>query len=258
VALGVAYDGTDFAGFAPQTNGRAVADVLGAALARLLRCPGPVGVKGAARTDAGVHALGQVAVFDPPRDGPAIPIDRLPAALAPHLPEDLAVWGASAVPAGWDPVREATGKTYVYRILLSPYPCPLRRRVVWRVAHPLEVARMTEAAEGLLGRRDFAAFRSSGGSARSSVRTLRRLNVALKGDEVRFTVEADGFLYRMVRNLVGTLVEIGAGRAPIGAAVAALESRDRRKAGPAAPPQGLCLMSVHYGLTPPIARPYLH
>jgi tRNA pseudouridine38-40 synthase len=250
VALLVAYDGTEFAGFQSQVNGRAVQDVLEAALADLYGTT--LRVRAASRTDAGVHAVGQVASVDL---GDAaryarIPLERLPLALDGRLPADVRVLAARAAGPGFDP-RRAASKTYRYRLLARPAPCPLRRRFVWHVGGRLDVEAMATAAEAVIGRHDFSAFAAAGASGASRVREVRALRVrAAADDEVHVDVEADGFLYRMVRNLVGTLVEIGRGRRAASDMASILASRRRALAGATAPPQGLCLMEVRYADDP--------
>lgn len=247
VALLVAYDGSDFAGFQSQANGRAVQDVLEAALGRLYGAA--LRVRGASRTDAGVHALGQVVSFDlgDPALAGRIPLDRLPLALDGLLPPDVRVLGARTASASFDP-RRAVRKHYRYRLLVRPAPCPLRRREVWHVPPPLDLGAMARAAAQLAGRHDFAAFAASGGRVGSTVRHLERLEVRRAcPDEVHVEAVADGFLYHMVRNLVGTLVEVGRGRRRPEEMASLLASRRREAAGATAPARGLCLLAVEYG-----------
>jgi tRNA pseudouridine38-40 synthase len=200
-------------------------------------------VEGAGRTDAGVHALGQVAAFDAARD---IPLDRLQAALNSRLPADIAVADLAEVPPTFRPAADAVSKHYRYRLHVGRTKPVLEARYVWHWYRPIGVGPMQEAARLLAGRHDFASFQSRGGEREDTVRELHRLEVAERGQEVHFDVEGDRFLYRMVRNLVGTLVEVGSGHRPPAWVEAALEARDRRAAGPCAPPQGLCLMAVRY------------
>ncbi len=246
VALLVAYDGTAFAGFQSQRNGRAVQDVLEDGLESLYGAR--LRVRGASRTDAGVHALGQVAGFDLPDERLAgrLPLERLGPALDGILPHDVRVLAARSAPAAFDP-RRAVAKAYRYRILNRPAPCPLRRHRVWHVAPDLDREAMDGAARALVGRHDFSAFAGAGGDTRSRVREIRLLAVdALGDDEITIDVTADGFLYHMVRNIVGTLVDCGLGRRPPASVGAILAGGRRADAGPTAPPQGLYLMAVRY------------
>jgi tRNA pseudouridine38-40 synthase len=237
------YDGTDFEGWQVQPGARrCVQGVLEAALARLAE--GPVAVFGAGRTDAGVHAWGQVASvraasrLDPP---------TLRRALNALLPRDLAVRELEAAPAGFHARRDARSKLYVYRLWNAPQRSPLRERFALHVPAPLDLAALRTGAEALVGTRDFASFRAAGGSGRTSVRTLSRIEwLGEPGDELRLEVEGTGFLRHMVRNLVGTLLEVGRGRRPAGTLSALLEARDRRLAGPTAPAHGLTLVRVDY------------
>jgi tRNA pseudouridine38-40 synthase len=243
VALWVGYDGTDFAGFQTQTNGRSVQGVLEEALGELYGRR--VRVRGASRTDSGVHARMQVVAFDLWPGDRTIPVERLALALAGHLPPDVAVVAAHKVPLGFLP-RRARSKTYRYRILNRLAPCALRRRVVWHLTHPLDVEAMAQAARLFIGRHDFAALGSAGSPRQSTVREVYSLRVWREGDEVRVEVTANGFLYRMARTLVGSLVEVGRGRWGASYLKEVLDRGDRRQAGPTAPPQGLCLVQVEY------------
>lgn len=247
VKLTLRYDGTGYAGFAPQPGERTVWSVLVEAIRRATGEQPAIRVAG--RTDAGVHARGQVVSF---ATASRIPTDRLPYALNRHLPPDVVVVAAEDVPAGFHARFDAVAKVYSYTIDNSPFPCPLLRRYAWFVPQPLDLQAMRSAAALLVGRHDFAAFRSTGGAARTSVRTLRRLEVdevpgaPVVGRLLRVEAEADGFLYNMVRILAGTLVEVGLGRRTLEDVRAALATGDRTRAGRTAPPHGLCLERVHY------------
>src|SRR5262245_20088721 len=223
------YDGTEFAGWQSQAQGeRTVQATLAAALAEIAGAP--VRVTGAGRTDAGVHAEGQVAA--------AVLETRLDAAtqlraLNARLPRNLVVLDCAPARDSFDPRREARGKLYRYAVWNAPVASPLRRRRCHHVPAPLDVAAMKDAAAHLVGRHDFASFQGAGSSVVETVRTLARADVAgASGGEVLFAFEADGFLRHMVRNLVGTLLEVGAGRRPAGSMPALLAARDRTQAGP--------------------------
>ncbi len=241
IMMVVQYDGTDYAGFQRQPDVPTVQGELESALERLLS--EPVHLKAASRTDAGVHALGQVVSF---RTSNPIPVENLPRALNGMLPLAVSVVQAAEVPDDFYPRFDAIGKQYTYRILNREVPSPFICRYAWHVEEALDVDAMAEAAQVLTGEHDFAAFCAAGSSVRSTVRNLYRFDIDLNGDIIEARLAADGFLYMMVRIIMGTLVEVGLGRLTVGDVEAILASRDRRKAGPTAPPQGLCLVRVDY------------
>ena len=242
LALKVAYDGTYFHGFQKQPGLRTVQGVLEACLASLTRsvCP----VKGAGRTDAGVHAKGQVVSFCC-EDWP-VPVDRVVPALNGALPEDIAVLAAAEVPPGFHPRYDAVRKVYRYTIFRRAVRCPLARLYALHFPGPLDMARLVEATDLLVGRHDFRAFQNAGRPVKSAVRTLFTCRVQEDRDFLHFWFAADGFLYQMVRIIVGTLLEIGRGRLAPAVIDEALKSGERRLLGPTAPPHGLCLEEVHY------------
>ena len=241
--LTLEYDGTDFAGWQSQKQGeRTVQATLAAALAEI--AGQPVRVLGAGRTDAGVHAEGQVAAasfatrLDP---------ETLARASNAKLPADLTVVAATLAPDGFDPRREARSKLYRYALWNGSAPSPLRRRRCHHVREPVDVAAMAGTAAALVGRHDFASFRAAGSPVASTTRTLMR--VAVEGEargEIRFELLGDGFLRHMVRNIVGTLLEVGLGRRAPESLPALLAARDRSAAGPTAPACGLTLVRVDY------------
>ncbi len=239
--LTVQYDGTDYHGFQRQPDVPTIQSEIERALSRLL--DEHVTIVGAGRTDAGVHALGQTVTFDTDRP---IPTERVPQALNLILPNAISCVGATEVGADFHPRYDAVGKLYGYRILNRELPSPFIGRYAWHIREPLDAPRMAAAAATLLGRHDFAAFSSAGGSASTSVRTLTRLDVERHGDLVELRAEADGFLYMMVRRLVGALVEIGLGNLSAEELGRILRGRDRTKAVWIAPPQGLSLIKVIY------------
>lgn len=245
VKLVVAYDGTEFHGFAVQKGLRTVQGVLSATLSRL--AGHPVAVTGAGRTDAGVHALAQVVNFDA-RDWPC-PVERMPLALNPLLPADLAVTAAEEVPPAFHARRSARDKTYVYTVYNRPVRSPFWGRYSYQVGPPLDVAAMARAAAYLAGVHDFAAFGAAGRPVASTVRHVFRAGVEADGPLVRLTFCANGFLYKMVRMMAGTLVEVGRGKCEPQAVAALLEPGNPERGGPALPPQGLCLTTVRYGET---------
>ncbi len=242
VKLILSYDGTRYVGWQVQPNGPSVQAEVERALATLHGAP--VRVTAAGRTDAGVHALGQVGSFAVER---ALPVSAYVKGMNALLPEDVAVRHAEVRDAPFDARRDARGKRYRYRIENGPTRAPLTRLQAWQVFRPLDAAAMREAAAPLLGRHDFSAFRAADCEAHHAVRELRRLDVIEAGDgRIEVVAEATAFLKHMVRNLVGTLVEVGLGARAAGSMPALLASRDRTLAGRTAPPQGLVLEEVFY------------
>ena len=253
-ALKVEYDGTPFAGWQRQAEHPSVQGAIEAALARLE--PGPHTIAAAGRTDAGVHATGQVAMCDLARDWAPF---RLSEALNHHLkPDPVAILDCALVPEDWHPRFDATERRYTYRILSRRAPLTLEAGRLWRVNHALDAGAMAEAARHLLGRHDFTTFRSSICQADSPVRTLDALDVEEiarpDGTEIRLHVRARSFLHNQVRSFAGTLERVGAGAWPPARVAEALAARDRAACGPVAPPQGLCLTGVGYKADPFGAR----
>jgi len=241
------YDGADFLGFQRQAQGllRTVQGDVEAALGRI----GWAGkaVLGAGRTDTGVHAAGQVIAFDFdwPHDD-----DDLQRALNANLPADVAVKSLAVCAPDFHPRFRARGRRYRYTIYNAPVRSPLAARYAWHVWPPaLNVEAMQTASRPLIGRHDFAAFGTDPEAGDSTVRTVSVAEWSrAAGDRLTFDIQADAFLYRMVRSLVGALKRVGAGDLTSAEFEAILESRDRARCPPLAPPQGLCLMEVLYGL----------
>ncbi|WP_426753664.1 tRNA pseudouridine(38-40) synthase TruA [Myxococcus sp. Y35] len=245
--LTLEYEGTRYVGWQVQPQGPSIQSVLEEGLERLLG--ERVSVASAGRTDAGVHALGQVACFDTRR---VLPMKAYFMGLNGMLPPDVAVVDAVEVPEDFDPRRWSLGKRYRYRVSNRRTRSPLRRMTHWEIFAPLDVEAMRRAAVHLVGRHDYSAFRASDCQAKHAVREVRGLAVeGASGDAVSFVVEGTAFLKHMVRNLAGTLVEVGKGRRPEAWVAEVLASRDRKRAGPTAPPQGLVLEEVFYGDGPP-------
>jgi tRNA pseudouridine38-40 synthase len=242
VRLVIEYDGTRYVGWQVQPNGPSIQAEVERAHATLRKAP--VRVTAAGRTDAGVHALGQVLSFAEERP---LPMEAYRKGMNALLPDDIAVREAGLEPDGFDARRSAAGKRYRYRIENGPTRAPLSRRVAWQQFRPLDVAAMRAAAAHLVGRHDFAAFQASDCACEHAVRHLTRLDVLGEpGGRIDFVVEATAFVKHMVRNLVGTLVEVGLGRRSPESMTALLASGDRTRAGPTAPPQGLCMEEVFY------------
>jgi tRNA pseudouridine38-40 synthase len=243
IRLLLEYDGTRYHGWQRQLDAVTIQEVLEAAIARLTG--EAVALIGSGRTDAGVHARGQVANF---RTGSAIPLKAFHQGLNSLLPRDIAVLAAAEAPPEFHARKSARAKTYEYRILNRPDRSPLNRHFAWWIAPPLDLAGMTAAAASLPGEHDFTAFRASGSD---NLNPVRRVLAATWRNApagwLIFTITADGFLRGMVRSLVGTLAEVGRGKAPPTLLAELLRSGARHLAGPTAPPQGLYLMEVFYG-----------
>jgi tRNA pseudouridine38-40 synthase len=243
VMLVLEYDGSNYVGWQLQPNGASVQGRLQAALRELTGHA--ISVQAAGRTDAGVHARGQVACFDTPVQ---LPMRAYWMGLNSLLPEDIAVVRAQEVEPAFDPRRWARGKRYVYRISNRRSRSPLRRHSHWEIFLPLNAPAMQAATGHVVGAHDFSAFRASDCQARSAVREVRRFGLSgAPGDELVITVEGTAFLKHMVRNLVGSLVEVGRGKHPPEWLSELLLGKDRTRAGPTAPAHGLCLDEVFYG-----------
>jgi len=239
--LTVQYDGTEYAGFQRQPN---VVTVQGVLEKTIGECLGhEVSLLGAGRTDAGVHALGQVVTVD---TEVAIPIAVAPVAFTSKLPLDIAVKEAEEVDLEFHPRFDAKWKRYAYRMVSRPVRSPFLGRYAWCLREALDGELMAAGAEHLKGRRDFRSFCAAGSDVTDFERTVLALDVAQDGDITEVWVEADGFLYKMVRNIVGTLVEVGRGRMAPETVGQILAARDRSVAGKTAPPQGLSLAKVQY------------
>jgi tRNA pseudouridine38-40 synthase len=240
--LTIEYDGSPFVGWQRQANGRSVQQAIEEALV-CLTGEEPT-LRGAGRTDAGVHALGQVAHFDLLRDWTG---DKLRDGLNAHLrPELVAILFAEAVADGFDARYSALRRHYAYRILLRRAPPVIERGRVWHVGRPLDAVAMHRAAQRLVGTHDFTTFRSTECQAKSPVRTLDRLNVLKQADALTVEATARSFLHNQVRSLVGSLKLVGEGKWSADDLEAALHARDRTASGPVAPPDGLYLMRVDY------------
>lgn len=246
IKLTVAYDGTDYCGWQIQKNGVTVEEVLNRALSRLTG--EKITVIGASRTDAGVHARGNVAVFD---TDTRIPAERIAYAVNALLPEDVVVVRSEEVPAGWHPRKCVSVKTYEYRILNREFPDPVRRRDTYFVSFPLDLDRMRQAAGYLKGTHDFKSFCSAQTLVEDTVRTIYSLDVEKAGDLFTVRVRGNGFLYNMVRIIAGTLAGVGRGYFEPEEVERMLEEKDRTKAGVTAPPQGLTLVGIEYEETAP-------
>lgn len=244
--LTVAYDGTDFFGWQWQPEHRTVQGEFEAAIHSVTGEKTRVVASG--RTDTGVHAIGQVVGWATESD---LATDVLGRALNANTPRDLAVKDVSEARAGFNPILDSTSKRYRYLLYDNPIRDVFSRNSVWQVWQRLDVNAMREAAAALVGEHDFKGYETAGSPRVSTVREVDDIQVHRRqfenGERIVIEVEASGFLYNMVRNIVGTLVQIGRGREPLSFAADVLASRDRRLAGPTAPPQGLYLLKVNFG-----------
>jgi tRNA pseudouridine38-40 synthase len=241
----LAYDGTAFVGWQRQASGTSIQGLVEDALREL--DGRDVAVIGAGRTDAGVHALGQVAGFSLAR---AIAPEVVVRALNARLPPSVRVLSASEVPESFHARFHARAKTYRYRIWTGEVLSPFEREYVWRAAGALDVEAMAAAARVVVGLHDFAAFQAAGGAVRTTEREVFSSRILSKlglgGELIEYEITGNGFLRHMVRNIVGTLVDVGRGRHPAAWMSEVLASRDRSQAGPTAPAAGLFLVSVEY------------
>ncbi|MFN9605791.1 MAG: tRNA pseudouridine(38-40) synthase TruA [Planctomycetota bacterium] len=245
-ALTIAYDGTRYAGWQIQPNGLAIQQVVSDAVSKVVGHP--VQVQGSGRTDAGVHAIGQVAAFS--TETWRVDAWRMAQAIIGYLPRDIVVLASRRVVLGFDPIRRAIGKQYRYCIRTSRVPDPMRHTYHWWIPRPLDVAAMRAGAIHLLGTHDFKAFQTLGSVRKTTTRTVSRLEFferpALAGIEWDIEIEADGFLYNMARNIVGALVQVGRRRFSPQWIRDKLASRERGTESQTAPARGLCLERVDY------------
>lgn len=241
VRLAVAYDGTNYHGWQVQNNGITIEGELNRCLTQLLG--EQIEVIGASRTDAGVHALGNIAVFD--TDNP-MPAGKISYALNQRLPEDIRIQRSEEVDADWHPRHCKSRKTYEYRIYCSEFPMPVKRLYSYFTYWSLDVNRMREAAAYLEGEHDFKSFCQTGAQVESTVRTIYSAEVEEQGTDIVIRVCGNGFLYNMVRIIAGTLMEVGRGRMQSEDVADILEAKDRLTAGPTAPAQGLTLVKYEF------------
>lgn len=241
VRLVVAYDGTNYHGWQVQNNGVTIESELNRCLTDLLR--EPIEVIGASRTDAGVHALGNIAVFDTINPMPA---EKISYALNQRLPEDIRIQRSEEVDGDWHPRYCDSRKTYEYRIYRNEFPMPVKRLYSYFTYRPLDVQRMQEAAKYLVGEHDFKSFCQTGAQVQSTVRTILSLEVEEQGAEIVIRVCGNGFLYNMVRIIAGTLMEVGQGKRKPEDMKQILAARERSAAGPTAPAHGLMLIKYEF------------
>ena len=241
VKLVVAYDGTNYRGWQVQNNGETIESMLNRAISSLTG--EDIHVMGSSRTDSGVHAMGNVAVFDTEARMAA---DKFSYALNQRLPEDIRIQNSCEVPSDFHPRYQKTVKTYEYRILNREFPLPAYRLNTHFTYRPLDIARMQEAARYLEGVHDFQSFCAAGAQVKTTVRTIYELTVEKEGDLIVIRITGNGFLYNMVRIIAGTLMKVGMGEWEPERMTEILEGRDRKLAGPTAPAKGLTLMEIHF------------
>ena len=241
VKLVVAYDGTNYHGWQVQDNGITIEEVLNRTISELVQ--EDIKVIGASRTDAGVHACGNVAVFDTES---RIPGDKFSFALNQRLPEDIRIQESCEVDADFHPRYADTVKTYEYNILNRRFEMPSKRLYAAFCYYPMDIERMNQAAAYLVGEHDFKSFCSAGAQVQTTVRTIYAVNVTKEDDMVHIRITGNGFLYNMVRIMAGTLMQVGTGLMEPERVKEILEARDRSKAGPTAVAKGLTLVEIRY------------
>lgn len=240
--LVLAYDGTDFRGFATQLEQRTVEGELGSALARVLQTEPQLAVAG--RTDAGVHAWGQVVSFPV---APDLDVARMKSSLNSMLAPEIVVREATLEPADFDARHSATWREYQYTVVNRPEPDPFRVRYAWHVGQPLDLSALRLAADPFVGMHDFVAFSKKGPAGKTTVRRVFESSWHDLGDGIlRYDIRASAFCWRMVRSIVGTLVDVGLGKLTPGDMLTLLRAGDRNSTGSTAPPNGLCLWDVGY------------
>lgn len=243
--LTIAYDGTRYQGWQVQKIGTGIQEIVEQAVAKIF--PSVTRIRSSSRTDTGVHALGMVAELAVPASECRIPARKVPLALNAWLPEDIRVLSARRVPESFHARFDASGKQYRYLVWNHPAMNPLLRAQAWNVRRPLDVAAIRHAARHFVGRHDFRSFRANPDyDTDSTVRNLTRLDVRRSGPLLTFIIEGDGFLYKMCRGIVGTLVQVGEGKITAEEIPEILAGRDRRIAGMTAPAHGLVLWKVFY------------
>lgn len=241
IKLTIAYDGTNYCGWQVQPNGITVEEVINKALCKLTG--EDIAVIGASRTDSGVHALGNVAVFD---SATSIPPERIAMALNQRLPDDIVIVKSEEVAPDFHPRYCDCEKTYEYHIINTRTPIPTKRLTNYFVSYDLDVERMQQAADYLVGEHDFVSFCNVRTQVEDTVRTVTELEVLREGEEITIRIRGNGFLYNMVRIIVGTLVRVGRGFYTPEKVKEILEAKDRKAAGVTAPAHGLMLVEIRY------------
>ena len=241
IKLTIAYDGTNYCGWQVQPNGITIEEVINKALKKL--SGENIQVIGASRTDSGVHAMGNVAVFDTET---TIPAEKIAMALNQRLPEDIVIVQSEEVPLDFHPRYCDCSKTYEYHIINTRIPMPTKRLTNYFVSYTLDIDKMRQAASYLIGEHDFVSFCNIRTDVENTVRTIQELDIITNGDEITIRITGNGFLYNMVRIIVGTLVRVGRGFYGPEKVKEILEARDRKAAGVTAPAHGLILTKIEY------------
>lgn len=241
IKLTIAYDGTNYCGWQIQPNGITVEEVLNKTISKLMG--ETIVVIGASRTDSGVHAMGNVAVFDTET---TIPAEKIAVALNQRLPDDIVITKSEEVTADFHPRYCDCSKTYEYNIINTRIPIPTKRLTNYFVSYNLNIEHMRQAASYLVGEHDFASFCNVRTDVESTVRTIYTLDILTNGNEITIRITGNGFLYNMVRIIVGTLIRVGRGFYEPEKVKEILEARDRKAAGVTAPAHGLMLMEINY------------
>lgn len=241
IKLTIQYDGTKYAGWQTQKNAVSIQETIETVLRRIIGSK--VHVRASGRTDAGVHAKAQVANF---RTSCPIPLKNLQMALNGRLPKDIVVSHLEEASRDFNAQHDARSKIYRYTIVNNDFVDPFLRDRAAKVFYKLDIGRMKRAARLIKGRHDFKAFQAVDGREIVSVKTIKGIAIKKRGDVITIDIEADGFLYNMVRNIVGTLVEIGRGKFEVSRVAELFRSKDRRLCGPTMPAKGLCLIEVKY------------
>ena len=241
IKLTIRYDGTRYAGWQSQKNGLAIQDVIQGAIKKITGHK--VSLVGSGRTDAGVHAEAQIANF---KTRSKIPLEKIRQALNSILPKDIAVTKVEEVSQKFNAQKSAKSKLYRYTIMNNDYMDPLVRHFASKCFYKLDIGSMRKAAKHLMGRHDFKSFRTTDGEDKNSVRTIKNIRIEKCGYLVYIYIEANGFLYNMVRSIVGTLVEVGRGKFEIARVKEIISQRNRKFSGPTMPAKGLCMVMVKY------------
>ncbi|GFR35257.1 tRNA pseudouridine(38-40) synthase TruA [Thermobrachium celere] len=241
IKLIIEYDGTNYVGWQKQKNGLSISEVIEDAIFKITKQS--VNLIGSGRTDAGVHARGQVANF---LIETKIPADKLKDAINSKLPSDISIISSEEVDESFHARYSSKGKWYSYTILNRVEPSPFYNKYAAHIKYKLDLDKMIKASKYLIGQHDFAAFKSEGSSVKTTVRTIYKIDINKDGDIIRLDFEGDGFLYNMVRIITGTLIDVGRGKIQTEDVQKILNSKDRRNAGFTAPACGLCLEKVYY------------
>ena len=241
IKLTIRYDGTNYCGWQFQKNGLSIQETIEKAVKKITGAHSAVIASG--RTDAGVHAFAQVANF---KTSSEIPLNNLRMALNTILPDDIVVLRAEEAQAGFNSQKHAVSKLYRYVIYNKEFMDPLLRQYASKCFFKLDPALMRKGAKHIVGRHDFTSFMTKDGVEKNAVRTVKRIKIKKDGDLICIDIEADGFLYNMVRNIVGTLIEVGRGRFKSGHVAEIIKKKDKRLCGPTAPAKGLSLVKVTY------------